>query len=245
MGLANVGKVVLAVAMGVCVGFVLLLALPGSAAIHELVGIPAVCGLGGALLQIIRDGAAHERALSLFALEKLHFVAASSHMADVAFDRHVEFSEAYLAEVHATLATLGVEGPTAKALGHANSLYHLRQRFAVWLTPQIDDDLMRFESALRKVGASAGAVAAYAGAPNQAGWISEMYKTFADILGVENFGADQWEGQELTQELAVATVVRGLRKVLGAEELAALRVAVVAKAVDELRRTDKSVAKVR
>ena len=44
-------------------------------------------------------------------------------MAHTAFDKHVLFSEKYIAEVHKALVTLFRPGPTEEALRHAAALY--------------------------------------------------------------------------------------------------------------------------
>ena len=63
---------------------------------------------------------------------------ATSHMAIVAFDKHVLFSEEYVTEVNNTLRTLFREGPSEEVLKHARELYNLRQKYFVWLTNNLD-----------------------------------------------------------------------------------------------------------
>lgn len=89
--------------------------LPSSEFIQSLAAIPLVGSLIAALLQVLRDQATHDRALTMFAAEKLFSIGASSHMANVAFDKHVQFCEKYVQEVQDTLLTLSREGPTKKA----------------------------------------------------------------------------------------------------------------------------------
>ncbi len=131
---------------------------PSSAAIQFLASIPLVGSLIAALVQILRDQAAHERAMLVLAEQNRFSLGASSHMANVAFDKHVEFSEEYAKEVHKALTTLFREGPTPEVLRHTGALYALQQKYAVWLTPKVERDLETFESALRRIGANAGYV---------------------------------------------------------------------------------------
>ena len=79
-------------------------------------------------------------------------VGATSHMADVAFDKHVEFCEDYVAEMQRALTTLFRRGPHQEALIHADSLSIIRERWTVWLTPEIETELGKFEGALRTIG---------------------------------------------------------------------------------------------
>lgn len=210
--------------------------LPSGEFIQSLVAIPMVGSLVAALAQVLRDQAAHERNLAMFAAEKLFAVGASSHMANVAFDRHVTFSEEYVQEVNETLVTLSREGPTETALKHARNLYELRQKHAVWLTEKLDSELEQFESALRKVGAEAHLVSISPEAPNRQRWVRSMFKAFVEVMGAKNMGANHWEGEELSDEFAISMVIRRLRKILGTEELAEMRSAIIWRSMAEARK---------
>jgi hypothetical protein len=200
--------------------------LPHGELIQQLAAVPLVGSLVAALLQTLRDQAAHERQLIIQASEHRFAIGASSHMADVAFDKHVLFCEEYVHEVFAALDTLFREGPTEKVLPHAATLFQIRRKHAVWLTNSLDSDLQKFEGALRKIGASDWYLRNAERAEDRQQKIDEMYKTFADVLGQQNMGPE-WQGQPLSADLAIATVIQGLRRVLGTEELTELRSALV------------------
>ena len=129
-------------------------------------------------------------------------------MANVAFDKHVQFSEEYVQEVHKALVTLFKEGPTAEVLQHTKALYMLQQKYAVWLTAKLEKDLELFESALRRLGANAHYVSAAPAADDFQQRLSAMYKTFADVMGAEFMGSNEWNGEGLTEELAISMVIR-------------------------------------
>jgi len=204
--------------------------LPHGELIQQLAAVPLVGSLVAALVQTLRDQAAHERQLILQASEHQFAIGASSHMADVAFDKHVIFCEEYVQEVFATLGTLFREGPTENVLPHASTLFQIRNKHAVWLTNDLDSDLQKFEGALRKIGASDWYLRNAERAEDRQQKIEEMYKTLADVLGQENMGPE-WQGQPLSADLAISTVIRGLRQVLGTEELTELRSALVQSAL--------------
>ena len=88
-------------------------------ALQSFSAIPLVGALVGALWQMFRDQVAREHAVAIFEADKLFVVGASSHMANVAFDKHTLFCEEYLKEVNLALDTLIREGPTEKAVSHA------------------------------------------------------------------------------------------------------------------------------
>jgi hypothetical protein len=68
-----------------------------------------------------------ERAVLTQQLEHAFAVGSSSHMANVAFDKHVKFCEDYAEELRRTIGTLIAHVTTAKALDHAAALTLLRQ----------------------------------------------------------------------------------------------------------------------
>lgn len=209
--------------------------LPHGSFLQAVAAVPLVGSLVVALFKVLRDLVAHERQLLLLDSQQRFALGASSHMANVAFDKHVAFSEEYISEVFKTLDTLFREGPTQEALSHAASLFALRRKYAVWLTRHLDSILQRFEGALRKVGANDWFLRNVGpGEPRQK-QIEEMYKTFADILGQENMGNDSWQGQALSEDVAISGVIQGLRAVLGTEELTQIRGAIVQKALEGVK----------
>ncbi len=60
-----------------------------------------------------------------------------------------------------------------------------------------------------------------------------MYRTFAEVMGFE-----EWQGEQLTDNLAVSIMIRRLRAILGTEELTEMRSAIVSNAIRELRSND-------
>jgi primosomal protein N'' len=203
------------------------LLLPHGEVIQSLAAIPLVGSLVAALLQLLKDMAAHEKAIAMQAADQRFALGASSHMANVAFDKHVEFCESYVQEVFSTLETLFKNGPSDQALQHAFKLAEQRRKFALWLTPKIEAQLQEFEKALRAIGADDWYLRNADRIDNRHEIVERLYKKFADVLGVENMGANEWQGQPLTPELAIYAVVQGLRHVLKVEELTGLREALV------------------
>ena len=66
---------------------------------RDLVAAPAIGSLFLALFQIFRDMAAHEKAVGLLELQNNFALGAMSHLANVAFDKHVSFCEKYAEEM--------------------------------------------------------------------------------------------------------------------------------------------------
>jgi hypothetical protein len=158
-------------------------------------------------------------------------VGATSHMADVAFDKHVQFCEEYTAEVHHALAFLFKKGPNADVLQNATALMNVRTKYSVWLSPEIETQLEKFEGALRKIGANAWLLGELRADEDRTDAIKEAYGAFAAVMGWE-----KWQGEAVkTRDVAAEKVIEGLRKVLGISELTRLRAELVKRATDNLK----------
>ena len=184
---------------------------------RAVTALPAAAAVIAAIFQLVRDQAAHDRAIALQTAQNSFAVGATSHMANVAFDKHVAFSEEYVAEMFSTLRTLFREGPTEQALRHAARLNEIRQKWALWLTPAIEVNLDKFEAAIRKIGADAGFVAVDLVHPDRSEVIREMYALFKEVMG------KGYSDQPVTADHAISTVIAQLRHVLGTDELTELR----------------------
>ena len=191
---------------------------------HDILGAviaaPGVTALLAALLQLMRDEADYEKRLESQRREFQFTLGAASHMANAAFDKHVEFCEKYMKEVHDAVSTLYREGDTPAALDHANKLYRMRQDYATWLTDRINVDLDEFESALRKLGADAHFIRSTTGqegyAEQRSLRIDRNFELFDRILGLGN-------RENIHEKSMVEALKTKVRAILGIEELTKLR----------------------
>lgn len=165
-----------------------------------------------------------ERAVLTQQLEHAFAVGSSSHMANVAFDKHVKFCEDYAKELRSTLATFIEKGPTEQALPHSWKLTSLRNENALWLTPEMEAPLENFEQALRDLGASEHfiATARQIDDAERQKRINLIYERFHSILGEKMMGKPDG-GTALDEALAIGNVVRGLGRILGVDDLTRLR----------------------
>jgi len=223
----------------IALGFVFLFSLlfsifiPVTQILHDISTIPAIMALIGAVYQIFRDQAAFEKQLLLQQKQNQFTLGAASHMANVAFDKHVEFCEEYISEMHKTVSTLFTEGPTELALNHAANLYKIQQKYAAWLTPSISESIDPFEQALRTIGANAHFVRFTIGTGDEGRpeAIREMYDTFKDVLNMKKD-----ESKPLNKEIATTAIINKLRAVLGIEKLTMLRQSLIEKSTSTLER---------
>lgn len=230
----HINRTYVAIAMVFAFSGAMVLWLPDGEFIQKVAAVPLVGSLLAVLLQVVRDQNSHDRQMLMQSSQNLFALGATSHMANVAFDKHVQFIEEYVAEVHKTLATLIREGPTENVFKHTLELYSLQQKYAVWLTPQIERDLGAFEAALRSIGANEGYLRSTSSAADRQERIDEMYKTFADVMGSKLMGST-WNGSPLTEDLAISMVIQRLRSILGTEELSAIRALLLATSKTDAR----------
>jgi hypothetical protein len=203
-----------------------------SGVVGELASIPAISALFGALFQLSRDSIAHDRAMRLEEARNRFTVGATSHMANLAFDKHVQFCEEYTVGVYNALETLFTHGPHQEVLQDANALSDKRTKWAIWLTPEIETKLEHFESALRTIGAQAWLLAELRADENRNEAIKQAYGTFAAVMGW-----DEWQGLPVTKGIAAVKIIDGLRDTLGIKELTQLRTALVKRAFENLQVT--------
>jgi hypothetical protein len=213
-------KIKLFILAAAVISFITAYLLPFEDIMRSIYAAPGVLALIGVVYQFIRDESAHRRAKELVRLQHIFEIGAASHMANTIFNKHVEFCEKYISEVHETVNTMYRRGPTTETLTHANTLYRLRQEYAAWLTEEINEDLSPFEDLLRKMGASKGFIddtqgdAAYQGTRSKE--IKQLHKDFKNLLGIEN-------GQAEGTRIDVEGTKKKIRLILGIEEMLEVR----------------------
>jgi hypothetical protein len=205
--------------------------------VKGMIALPGIGALAGALLQISRDAADFERKKQLQLDQQIFTLGANSHMSTTAFDRHVNFCEAYMTEVHQTLGTLFREGPSVKAMECAQKLFEVRRNYAAWIPKPIALKLDPFESALNKIGAQTHLIKALSGHNSQAEVrskaIEESYALFMNVLSL---GKLRETDPEHKKELAVENVKEELRLILGINELFEIRNFIIKRSAEFARR---------
>ncbi|MEH6470327.1 MAG: hypothetical protein V7752_03680 [Halopseudomonas sp.] len=190
---------------------------------------PGAFALIGALFQLTRDHATHEKQLEIQRKQQFFTLGSASHMASIAFDKHAEFCEKYMDEVIECTNTLFKEGPTDMALNHARELNFLRDDYATWLTNEINSDLAVFEQALRNLGASTHFVKTVKSdkryAKQRSNKIDESFKLFLEIMNMQ-------EDKAFNKDYAADAIKSKVRNILGIEELTHLRSHIVRQAIE-------------
>lgn len=149
---------------------------------------------------------------------------AGSHMANVAFDKYVEFCEVYKDAAGEGLMILVRHGPTLKILESANNLAQIRFKHSLWIPSEVDVRLKAFEQVWRNIGAYSPLTASRPGGDEaiRQKHIDMVYEEFAKVMGLK-----EWMGEAVSDQFTVDSIVAGLREVLGTEKLSKLRRAVL------------------
>lgn len=143
-------------------------------------------------------------------------VGATSHMANVLFDKHVAFCEAYATEALSAMEILFRKGPTQDIFRHEAQLLSIRKHWALWLPPELEMKLDIFQANLRMIGAYAPP--SREGGPPSVD-VKKSYNAFAAAMGWPEF-----QGEKVIDEgAAAARAITELSKVLGVLELTSLR----------------------
>lgn len=188
---------------------------------------PALVAMFGALFQLARDHAAHEGMLDLQRKQQIFNLGATSHMANVTFDKHVAFCERYMSEVDKAVVTLFREGTTKEALSHANNLTGVRREFSAWITQDIGLKLTPFEDALREIGAWQGFIEITSGnrdyAVQRVEKIGRLHQVFCRVLNLVDKDLTGNQSAGVDEHVSEEAVKTRVREILDIESLVKLR----------------------
>jgi hypothetical protein len=193
---------------------------------------PAIGALFAAVFQLLRDHAAYEKQLELLQKQQFFSLGITSHMAEVAFDKHVEFCEQYIAEVHKTILTFVREGPSEKGEKHGRNLVQIRIKHDTWITEDITNSLKHFEDAVFRVGSQTH-LSKQTSRPEVA---QKAYEK-ADKLWDEVLGDVLDKTKTPNENIAVESVKKKIRDILGIEKLTQLRGVLISKAMESMEKS--------
>jgi hypothetical protein len=110
--------------------------------------VPFLLGATGAIYSVSRDEAERTFKLDLQRAEHTFTVAATSHMAIVLFDKHVDFCEKYIAKFNQLVDAMIADGYSVKGLPFILEMRGVRREYLLWLDESMTSKLERFESAV-------------------------------------------------------------------------------------------------
>lgn len=212
----------------IVVSFIATWLLPVSEVFKGITAIPGTGALLAVLYQILRDQMNYERQKELQRKQHFFNLGVTSHMASVAFDKHVEFCEKYIAQMNKGLRRLFVEGPTEEALSFAGELSNIRSEFRAWLTEDIVQRILPFEKALRDIGAKARIEQHLPVGEKLTKVVDEMFEIFSNVTGIGD------KESNMDNQIAHEKIITHLQQVLGIQELTTLRHKVIAEAIKSI-----------
>lgn len=198
------------------------LLLPNRDLVNQIAIIPGSFSLLGILYRLFLDEAKYKKELFIQHDQQTYSLGAASHMANVAFDKHILFCEEYIAAMNDIITALYTNGPTQEALKHASDLQMIKSKYILWLTPKIESELEPFEQALRKIGANAQYRTI--NDDSSKSMIHEMYEIYSEVLAI-----DKDNSKNRDEQVTVSAILSKLRGVLGIEEITKLRQKIINK----------------
>ena len=191
------------------------LILRSTGAWQVLVATPSVLALIGVLYQLLRDEATHVKTLAVQRDQQRFALGITSHMADVAFDKHVALCEDFARELFETMQALMNNALDHEgARRHADALGDTIRNYAIWITPELQGQLEEFENAVRKIAAQALLAVEH---PQ----LGDRQKPLEMLLELIDPGAPY--GSPPKRELLYRKIIDHTRQVLGVQELTQLR----------------------
>jgi hypothetical protein len=218
-------KFYLALVAVVVVSFAAALFLPVSQTFKGVASLPGTGALAAVAFHMLRDKIEYEREKELQRKQQFFNLGVTSHMAGVAFDKHVEFCEKYIAQMDEGLGQLFLEGPTGEAFSLAGKLSKIRSEFRAWLTEDIVERLLPYEKALTEIGASARLEEHLPVGEKRTRVIDKMFEVFSVVTGIKK------EEGSVNKDIAHETIINHLQTVLGIQELTELRQKVMKEAI--------------
>ena len=123
-------------------------------------GSAAVLGLSKYLGDRWLEGVKARHSRELAEMQNAFSMGANSHMAAVTFDKHIGFCEEYVDAVSKALPPLIQEGAREEPLDLAD-FFRIRQKWALWLTDDIESKLDQFERLIPKIASEAPVLDTY------------------------------------------------------------------------------------
>jgi hypothetical protein len=205
--------------------------LPAEHIMKYVYSSPGIIALLGILYRLFLDETQYQKKASLQHDQQTFDLGTTTHMANVAFDKHVLFCEEYMKEMQNAVLTLFREGPSSTGMSLASNLLQIRINHAAWLTNEIDTNLEPFEQALREIGADAEFYKNDPAGANETGSVKKSFNTFKKVLGLKESKDDT----DLDPRIATSTIINHLRGILRIEELTNLRQFLITSKKDELK----------
>ncbi len=184
-----------------------------------LISLPAIGSLISVLYKIWTDNLTHERNIELQNKQQDFILGTASHMAEVAYDKHVLFCEDYIDRIQKGLGEMLKDGPSKNTLEIGRDLVLIRQKHSTWLTKEIEESLKPYEQALIKIGAKEHYLenAKLPVGEERNKVVEEIFHAFGLVIGHDK-PLNEEEGNTHSNE-----IIEKIRNILGINTLTKIR----------------------
>ena len=204
-------------------------AIQASEILKGLLAAPGIGSLFWTLFQIVRDQSAFARTSHLQSDQQIFALGANSHMAELAFDKHVAFCERYMSELHEVIGGLFREGTSPSASDSAMSLASIRREFAAWIPKSMSLKLEPFEKAIWEIGTDAHLVESLGSSDHatRSKAIERSHAKLVNVIGLKGYE----DHPEHDPSIAAESVKEQVRSILGIDELTRVREFIIRRSV--------------
>lgn len=192
-----------------------------------IIAIPGAGSLLGALFQLFRDQAKYEKDMHLQEKQNIFNLSVTSHMANVAFDKHVEFCEKYIGKMNEGIQKMFEKGPSEETFPNAVDLMAIRRQYAPWLQKDTVKELADLENNIAIIGISYMEITGDIMDDKSKNEIAnQMHDIFDKVFG------GSLDIGRLDKDILASNIVNHLQNILGISELTALRKKYLNMAID-------------
>jgi len=149
---------------------------------------PASVGLSKFLSDRSIERQKSQQSRELLETQNAFSVGATSHMATVAFDKHIGFCEEYVKEMSEALNALVNDGRTEEPLD-ARRFSRVRQKWALWLTHEMENELDQFEHKITMIGGVAQVFEATGAPASNESSVKKVIAYLREVLRTEELTA--------------------------------------------------------
>jgi hypothetical protein len=193
--------------------------------------IPAILSLFGFLWQYVRDEVAYENNRRLQNEQNQFNLAATSHMANIVFEKQVAFCEEYVVTLDQALSCLLEAGPSKAIEGFLDRLIASKKKYITWLSSELVENLEIIENEMQRIITNDYLINHRRQTePERSVYISEMWKSFNRLIGVNN------KDDEFNPRQTVNGIIEYVKGILGIAELEMLRREMVSRSISTLKK---------
>lgn len=189
-------------------------------------GIAAIPGIGALCLSLYKSWKDEQ----LQNKQQDFILGTASHMAEVAYDKHVLFCEEYVDRLQKGLQEIYRDGASKNSMNIGRELVNIRQKHSAWLTKKIEGELRPIETALIEMGAKENLLDYQGVGEERSKTVERVYRLLGLVLGHEKSENDE------ESKMAIEEVIEIIREILGINTLTELRLEATKLALSRLKK---------